>query len=250
MADECGNHEPYCGAVCCREEHGREDDPKSITQREQGISDEGKQGALDNGEEAEGEDFCQDVVAEIDIEISLSHEHGAVVDDVVHAVCESQEHGHDEGQEKISWDVESRGEVVNGTLGITQDHAGEEGEEGGFQDGGEQVRLVAEFAQKGASQEDTELAEVLFRPESLASAWVGRRCGGDFLGRGWLLDFLEQAMGFVFVAPVVRRVAAGGHELPPVVFLQNDVAAEVAERRFEHIENEFRAGCSARLAPA
>ena len=219
MAHEGRDHETYRGAICRREEHRCEDDPKSIAQREQGISDEGEQGALDDGEEAECEDFCQDVVAEVHIEISLPHEHGAVVDDVVHAVCESQKHGHHEGQKKIGWDVESRGEVVNGTLGITQHHAGEEGQEGGFQDGGEQVRLVAEFAQKGATQEDAELAEVLLHAKPLAAARVGRRRGGDFLGRGWLLDFLEQAVRLVFVAPIIRRVAAGGHELSPVVFL-------------------------------
>jgi len=89
LSNECGNDEPDRGTVGGCEEHRGEDDPKSIAQREQGISNESKEGALNDGEEAEGENFREDVVADVDIEISLAHQHGAVVDDIVHAVREA-----------------------------------------------------------------------------------------------------------------------------------------------------------------
>ena len=75
------------------------------------------------------------------------------------------------------------------------------------------------------------MAELLAHSEALAFAGFGQgflglrrrlaRCGG-------LADFLEQAVGFVFVAPVIWREAPRGDELSSVVFLQNNVAAEVA----------------------
>ena len=63
--------------------------------------------------------------------------------------------------------------------------------------------------------------------------------GGGRLGRG-LTHVPHEAPGLVFVAPVIRGVAAHGYELAAVVLLVNDVAAQVAERRFKHVENEFR----------
>jgi hypothetical protein len=57
-------------------------------------------------------------------------------------------------------------------------------------------------------------------------------------------------VGLVFVAPVIRRVASCGHELAAIVFLQNDVATEVAKRSLQNIEDELGAGRSTGFAAA
>ena len=60
-----------------------------------------------------------------------------------------------------------------------------------------------------------------------------------------LLHVLDQAKGFVFIAPEFRRITPRRHELAAIVFLVNDVAAQIAQRRLEHVENEFRPGRAA-----
>ena len=231
LGDERGNDEPDRGPVRRREEHRREDNPESIAQGEQGVSNEGKERALDDREEGQRQNLRSDIEAEIHIQIPLAHEHRTVVDDVVHAIGEAEEHGHDEREEEVGGNVKRGGEIVNRALGISEDHPGEQRQERGLEDCGEEVGAVAKFAEKSAAEQDTELAELLAHSEALGFAGFGQgflglrrrlaRCGG-------LADFLEQAIGFVFVAPVIRREAPRGDELASVVFLQNNVAAEVA----------------------
>ena len=55
-----------------------------------------------------------------------------------------------------------------------------------------------------------------------------------------LFDVLDQPKRFIFVPPEVGGITARRDELATVVFFVNDVAAQVAQRRFEHIEDEFR----------
>ena len=64
------------------------------------------------------------------------------------------------------------------------------------------------------------------------------------------MHILDQTEGLVFVAPVVGRIAARGNELAAIVFLQDDVAGKVSERRFEHVEDKLRPRGAARLARA
>ena len=95
------------------------------------------------------------------------------------------------------------------------------------------------------------MPELLARPQALAPSRVdGLRIRGGVLRRGGLPHLLHQAVGLVFVPPVVGREPPRRNELPTVVFLENDVAAEVAQRRFEHIENELRPRGAANLASA
>ena len=63
--------------------------------------------------------------------------------------------------------------------------------------------------------------------------------------QGYLLDVLEQAKRFVFVPPEIRRETARRHQLAAIILLVDDVAAQVAQRRLEHVEDEFRPGRAA-----
>ena len=146
LGDERGNDEADRGPVRRREEHRREDNPKSIAQGEQGVSNEGKERALDDREEGQRQNLGSDIEAEVHIQIPLAHEHRAVVDDVVHTIGEAEEHGHDEREEEVGRNVKRGGEIVNGALGISQDHASEQRQERGLEDCGEEVGAVAEFA--------------------------------------------------------------------------------------------------------
>ena len=78
-----------------------------------------------------------DIEAEVHIQIPLAHEHRTVMDNVVHAIGEAEEHRHDEREEEVGRNVKRRGEIVNGALGISEDHAGEQRQERGLEDCGE-----------------------------------------------------------------------------------------------------------------
>ncbi len=55
-----------------------------------------------------------------------------------------------------------------------------------------------------------------------------------------MLDVLNQAKRFILVAPEIGRVTARCHQLSARVLLVNDVAAQIAQRCFQHVENKFR----------
>ncbi len=79
----------------------------------------------------------------------------------------------------------------------------------------------------------------------LFSAGAAGNGAAGSLAQGNLFDVLDQAERLVFVAPEFRRITARGDQLAATVFLVNDVAAQIAQRRLQHVENEFRAGRSA-----
>ena len=154
------------------------------------------------------------------------------MDNVVHAVSQPQKHGHNQSQKKVGRDMESGCEIVDVRFRISQYHTRENSQQWGFEDGREKIRAVAEFAQKSALEQGQELARLFLRSQAVASGsglGNGRR---RFARRGGMLDILKEAVRFVFVAPVVRRKPAGRHELAAIVFLQNDVAPEIAKGSF------------------
>src|SRR5207244_9945319 len=70
------------------------------------------------------------------------------------------------------------------------------------------------------------------------------------LTQGNLLDVLDQPERLVLIAPEFRRVTARCDELAPAVFLINDIAAQIPQRRLQHIKNELGACCSTGWARA
>ena len=65
-----------------------------------------------------------------------------------------------------------------------------------------------------------------------------------------MFDVLNQTKRLILVAPEVGRIAPRGDKLAATVFLVDDVAAQIAQRCFQHVENKFGAGCSAGRASA
>ena len=144
--------------------------------------------------------------------------------------------------------MERRREIVDVALRISQDRAGEQREQRGLQDRRQEVRGISQLADKCPLEQDDELVPLLPGADRLAAPRGCLRGRGSLAERGRLLHVLHQPVGLVFVAPVVRREPPCGNELPAVVFLENDVAAEIAQRGFEHVENKLRARRAAGLA--
>src|SRR4029077_20067251 len=97
-------------------------------------------------------------------------------------------------------------------------------------------------------QQRTKLSELTQRQkrQPLPLHRCDRQRGGLLLLQRDLLDVLDQSERFVFVAPKVRRVTARRNELSTAVFLVDDVTAQIAQWRLEHIKDEFRPGSSTR----
>src|SRR6476661_4352887 len=75
----------------------------------------------------------------------------------------------------------------------------------------------------------------------------GSRQGRDlFLAQRDLLNVLNQAKRLVFVPPKLRGITARRHQLSAVVLLVNNIATEIAQRRFQNVENKFRTRRSTR----
>src|SRR5439155_19150235 len=52
----------------------------------------------------------------------------------------------------------------------------------------------------------------------------------------------------VLIAPEIRRITPRRDELAAAVLFVNDVAAQIAQRRLQHVKNKFRPGRSTRGA--
>src|SRR5437868_11846009 len=65
-----------------------------------------------------------------------------------------------------------------------------------------------------------------------------------------LFDVLDQSEGFVFVPPKLRRITPRRHQLAATVLLINNVAAQIAQRRFQHVEYKLGPGRAAGRAGA
>src|SRR2546422_9371531 len=86
--------------------------------------------------------------------------------------------------------------------------------------------------------------------ESLSLDRRDRHRTGRLLAQGNLLDVLDQSERLVLVAPEFRRITARRDELTAAVFFVNDIAASIAQRRLQHINNEFGPCRSARRGGA
>ena len=86
---ESGDEQAYRRTACSSKEHRDENNPEPIPKREEGIPDPSEKCALDECKEGESQNFGENIEAQVHIEISLPHEHGSIVNDVVHAVRQS-----------------------------------------------------------------------------------------------------------------------------------------------------------------
>ena len=191
-----------------QEERGK-DDPEHSAHLEQGIPHEREEHALDHGEDAERQRLGYHVIAETDIQVALSQQDGAVADDVIDAVGQTQEHRHHQREEEIDRNVESRGEIVMLALRVAVDEADQEGQSRCRQKRDDEVGFVAQLADKGTLEQDEELGDFVAPAQTLPSretrrqSAAGLRAGGDGRARGdGLLHLPHQAVGLEFVAPV------------------------------------------------
>ena len=139
--------------------------------------------------------------------------------------------------------VISGSKIVCAALGIAQNGRNQQRQHRRDPDGDDEVGAVAQFAYESAPQQRAKLRPLVVPAEwqPLLSRPAPRGNGSDrFLAQGNLFDVLDQAKRFVFVAPEFRRITARGNKLAAAVLLVNDVATQIAQRRLQHIENEFR----------
>ena len=106
FADQTRNKQADGDAADRGEHHGGEEDPEHPPHFEDPIGDEDEKDALDQGEEGKGQHFGQDIPAEAHVEIALALQDGPIPDDIIHAVGQAKEHGHDQGEEQIGRNVE------------------------------------------------------------------------------------------------------------------------------------------------
>ncbi len=109
------------------------------------------------------------------------------------------------------------------------------------------LAAVAQLAHESAPQQSAQLRPFVVPANRLAHLLRrrGRQRQHRIAPQRHLLDVLNEAKRLVFVAPELRRVAARRHELAAIIFLVNDVAAQIAQRRLQHVEDEFRPGRAA-----
>ena len=255
LAGQRGDEESQGDAAEGGEEHRGELHPVESADRDHPVADQCEEGALRHGEEAESDRLGQQVVAEAHVQVALAQKHRTVADDVVDAVGQAQEHRHHQREEEVGRDVEGRGEVVALPLRVAQDRPDQEGEHRRLDQRGQQVGPVAELADEGALEQDQELAEFVAPAEALpplgalqeGALRLGAGGDGD-TGGGRLLHLLHEAVGLELVAPVFRGEAPRWDELAAVVLFVDDVAAQVAQRGLQHIEDELRPRRAAGLA--
>ena len=187
-------------------------------------------------------------------------EHHAVADDVVHAVHQREEHGHEQADEDVSGDVKGAGEVVfaRGVVGEIERPADERGERGRDEQSDEEIAAIAHLRHEGAAEQRAELRPLIV-PANRHGRWTfaqrrrrPRRSAARqrLLAQVHLLHVLKQAEALVLVPPVIRRETARRHQLALRILLENDVAAQIAQRSFQHVEDELRARRAARRAAA
>src|SRR5207248_8923168 len=99
---------------------------------------------------------------------------------------------------------------------------------------------VAQFAHERAAQECAQLRP--FIPPAheypFLVRWRGWERGSGAAPKRDLFNVLDEPERFVFIAPELRRIPPRSDQLPAIVLLVNNVAANVAQRRFQHVENK------------
>ena len=127
-------------------------------------------------------------------------------------------------------------------VGITQEDRDQEREDGCDADRDDEVGAVAQLAHERPVQKSAQLRPLI--PPAHEDPFLvrrrGRKRGSGATPERDLFDVLDQAERFVLVAPELRRITPRRDQLPAIVLLVNNVAANVAQRRFQHVENKFR----------
>src|SRR4029077_7922840 len=84
----------------------------------------------------------------MNVQVSLPLKDWAVPNDIVAAVRQPQEHGHDERQKQVRWNMKSRSEIILRILGVSQHKAYQRCQNWRFENGGPKVCPIAQFADK------------------------------------------------------------------------------------------------------
>ncbi|MEY5014167.1 MAG: hypothetical protein RIS92_525 [Verrucomicrobiota bacterium] len=228
-------------------ESGDEHDPpvgeEHSADLQDGVANEHEDGALNGREKTERKSFGEDVGNGENVEVTFAIEDDAVADDVVYAVHQGEEHGDEERDEDVGGDVKCAGEVVatGFVVGVVECPADDAGEERWDDEGEGEGSDAAHFGAQIALEHGSE-AEPFFAETDAATEVDGDGCCGGKSGQVLevdLLNLLNEAEALKSIAPVSWGEAACGDELSLGVFLVDDVSAEVAERGFEHVENEL-----------
>src|SRR6266850_4002813 len=140
----------------------------------------------------------------------------------------------------------SRIKIVCTRLRVPQDRSNQQRQHWRDTYGDHEIRPAAEFARESTLQHRAKLRPLIVPPhrQPLPLHWCDRQRVGLLLVQRHLLDVLDQSERLVFVAPKIRRVPARRDELSTAVFLVDDVTAQIAQRCFEYIKDEFRPSSS------
>ena len=153
-----------------------------------------------------------------------------------------EEHRDHETEEEVHRNVKSGGKVVSAAIGVAQECADQECQQRRHADGDPEIAAIAQLADESAPHQRVKLRPFVV-PANLCPLLLLRRCRQSrdrFAFERNLLHVLDQAKRFVFVAPEFRRVTARGNELSAIVLLVDNVAADIAQRRLEDVEDELR----------
>ena len=232
------------------EERPQEIRPEHSAHAEDVVAEAHEEPALQRGENAQGQEFCGDVVGHADIEIALTLEDRPIADDVLDAIHQREEERDEQADENVGRDVKRRCEDV-GTVrlfGVIERSADDIREERRREQCDEEAGDVAEFRQECAAQQDVKM-EPFLAPADLPRCGflAGLGEGGSVRSRRVRLSFqrhllhlLCEPIGLVSVAPEVGGKTSRRDELAVAAFLENQVATQVVQRCFEDVEAEFR----------
>src|SRR5262245_35126620 len=157
------------------------------------------------------------------VQVPLAFEDRAISNDVVSAVGQSEKHHYYKPQKQIGRYMKRRGKIVAGIFSIAQDKTNQRSQDGCLNYCGQQIGTVAQLADESAPENRGETDP--FISPALWSLLVARerQYGCRFLFERDLPHFLDQPKRFILVAPIVRGVAARGHELSPAILFVNDI---------------------------
>ena len=145
--------------------------------------------------------------------------------------------------------MEGRREIVFPAFRITQERADQKRQHRRGAGGDPNVRAVTQLTNERAPHQRAELRPLVVPPNRPAFSFLHRRRWQQrrlFAAQRNLFDVLDQAKRFVLVAPELRRITARRHQLAAAVLLVNNVAAQIAQRRFQYVKDKFRSRRPAR----
>src|SRR5207253_5022534 len=249
IRNEGGNHQAEGDPTHRCHEHDPEVNPKHPPDFENVIADQDKEDALRQREDAERNRFRENIVRQPDIEIALPLQNHPIANDIVGAVGQAEEHRDDKCKKEKRRDVIGGGKIVGAAVGVAQQTRDQKGQHRRDPDSDDEIAAIAQLADEGALQQGAQLCPFVVPAKRYPFFLLHRRAWQRrhwLLAQGYLLNILDQAEGFIFVPPEFRRVTPRRHQLTAIVLLVNNVVTEIAQRRFQNVENKFRPGRSAR----